>query len=71
MAAKGTIEIDQVMCKGCEVCIAFCPKKSLSVSDKVNAAGYFPAAFDEASECTGCAICAVVCPEAAIEVWRE
>jgi len=71
MAAKGYIEIDQVMCKGCEVCIAFCPKKSMSVSDKVNAAGYFPAAFKEGSECTGCAICAIVCPEAAIEVYRE
>lgn len=71
MAAKGHIEIDEVMCKGCEVCIAFCPKKSLSVSDKINAAGYFPAAFSDGADCTGCAICAVVCPEAAIEVWRE
>jgi 2-oxoglutarate ferredoxin oxidoreductase subunit delta len=41
------------------------------VSEKVNAAGYFPAAFDKNSECTGCAICAVVCPEAVIEVCRE
>lgn len=71
MAAKGYIEIDQGMCKGCEVCIAFCPKKSLSVSDKVNAAGYFPAAFNSGAECTGCAVCAVVCPEAVIEVYRE
>ena len=47
MAAKGYIEIDQVICKGCEICIAFCPKKSLSVSDKINAAGYFPAAFND------------------------
>jgi len=43
----------------------------MSVSDKINPAGYFPAAFKEGSECTGCAICAVVCPEAAIEVYRE
>ena len=71
MAAKGYIEIDQVMCKGCEVCIAFCPKKSMCISGKVNAAGYFPAAFKDGSECTGGAICAVVCPEAAIEVYRE
>ena len=71
MAAKGYIEIDQVMCKGCEICIAFCPKKSMSVSDRINAAGYFPVAFNDGGECTGCAICAVVCPEAAIEVYRE
>jgi 2-oxoglutarate ferredoxin oxidoreductase subunit delta len=71
MAAKGYIEIDQVICKGCEICIAFCPKKSMCVSDKINAAGYFPVAFKDDSECTGCAICAIVCPEAAIEVYRE
>jgi 2-oxoglutarate ferredoxin oxidoreductase subunit delta len=71
MAAKGYIEIDQVMCKGCEICIAFCPKKSMSISDKINAAGYFPVVFNDGCECTGCAICALVCPEAAIEVYRE
>ena len=71
MAAKGSIEIDQVICKGCEIRIAFCPKKSMSISDKINAAGYFPAVFNDGCECTGCAICAIVCPEAAIEVYRE
>jgi 2-oxoglutarate ferredoxin oxidoreductase subunit delta len=71
MAAKGCIEIDQAICKGCEICIAFCPKKSMSISDKINAAGYFPVVFNDGSECTGCAICALVCPEAAIEVYRE
>jgi len=43
----------------------------MSVSDKINAAGYFPAVFNDGCECTGCAICAIVCPEAAIEVYRE
>jgi 2-oxoglutarate ferredoxin oxidoreductase subunit delta len=43
----------------------------MSISDKINAAGYFPVVFNDGSECTGCAICAIVCPEAAIEVYRE
>ena len=68
---KGSISISQELCKGCEICISFCPKKTISRSDKFNAAGYFPAVFDDNSECTGCAVCALVCPEVAIEVYRD
>ena len=66
----GYIEIDQDLCKGCEICIFFCPKGAISLSDKLNASGYLPASFNDKNECTGCAICAVVCPEVAIEVYR-
>lgn len=68
---KGYIEIDRELCKGCELCISFCPKKALSLSDRTNAAGYLTAVFDGDGECTGCAACALVCPEVAIEVYRE
>ena len=68
---KGYIEIDQELCKGCEICISFCPKGTISLSDKFNASGYLPAFFNDNGECTGCAICAVVCPEVAIEVYRD
>lgn len=67
---KGYIEIDQELCKGCQICIAFCPKGSISPSDKLNASGYSPVEFSNNGECTGCAICALVCPEVAIEVYR-
>jgi len=68
---KGTIEISQELCKGCELCISFCPKHLISSSSKLNAAGYLPAVFKDNEECTGCAICALVCPEVAIEVYRD
>lgn len=68
---KGYIEIDQEFCKGCEICISFCPKDVIYSSDKLNAAGYLPASFKTDGECTGCAICALVCPEVAIEVYRD
>jgi 2-oxoglutarate ferredoxin oxidoreductase subunit delta len=68
---KGYIEIDQELCKGCEICMEFCPKKVISPSDKLNASGYLPASFTDNGECTGCATCAVVCPEVVIEVYRE
>ncbi len=67
---KGYIEIDQMLCKGCEICIFFCPKGVIYGSDKLNPSGYQVAVFNDNSECTGCAICAVVCPEVAIEVYR-
>ncbi|HEY49271.1 MAG TPA: ferredoxin family protein [Dehalococcoidia bacterium] len=68
--AKGYIEIDYELCKGCQLCISFCPKDVLSPSNKLNASGYLTVAFNRNGACTGCAICAVVCPEAAIEVYR-
>jgi 2-oxoglutarate ferredoxin oxidoreductase subunit delta len=68
--ANGYIEINQEQCKGCQVCIAFCPKGAITLSDKLTANGYIPVSFNDGSECTGCAICAIVCPEVAIEVYR-
>ncbi len=67
---KGYIEIDQELCKGCQICISFCPKDVISPSDRLNASGYLPVLLDDSGVCTGCAICAVVCPEVAIEVYR-
>lgn len=68
---KGYIEIDGELCKECEICVFFCPKRSISISDKLNASGYRVAAFEDETGCTGCAICALVCPEVAIEVYRD
>lgn len=70
MSVKGRIEIDRELCKGCEICINFCPKKLIISSDKFNASGYQIASFNDSDDCTGCAICALVCPEVAIEVYR-
>jgi 2-oxoglutarate ferredoxin oxidoreductase subunit delta len=67
---KGKIVINQEICKGCELCISFCPKKLITLSDKLNGNGYTPALFKDGGECTGCTSCALVCPEVAIEVYR-
>ena len=68
---KGYIEIDQELCKGCQLCQTFCPKAVIGVHSKVNAAGYVPAVVTGNDNCTGCGVCAIVCPEVAIEVYRE
>ena len=67
---KGYLEIDQELCKGCEICTFFCKKGLISLLEELNTNGYKVASFNDKSECTGCAICATVCPEVAIEVYR-
>ncbi len=64
------ITIDRERCKGCEFCIAFCPKKAIKMGADFNAAGYHPAVFIDERECTGCGFCYQVCPEVAIEVYK-
>jgi 2-oxoglutarate ferredoxin oxidoreductase subunit delta len=68
---RGKIVIDEKFCKGCNLCIEFCPKKLIETSTHLNINSYYPAKFIDNGECNGCAICATVCPEVAIEVYRE
>ncbi len=67
---RGYIEIDGTFCKGCGMCIHFCPQECLALSGGINASGYVTAVCVDRDRCTGCATCALVCPEAAIEVYR-
>ncbi len=73
----GRITLDTELCKACYLCISICPKNLITVSDKLNTKGYYPAEFTDANnkkkdrKCIGCAQCAIVCPDIAIEVFRE
>jgi 2-oxoglutarate ferredoxin oxidoreductase subunit delta len=71
MPVKGWIEVDELFCKGCELCVNACPQHVLSM-DMVHLTpkGYHPVELS-ADGCTGCAICAIVCPEAALTVFRN
>ena len=68
---KGKIIIDTEFCKGCELCVEYCPKDCIQIGENLNAKGYYFAVFDEEKGCNGCATCALMCPETAIEVYRE
>lgn len=71
---KGDIKVDRELCKGCQLCVEFCPKKCIEVSPELNLKGYYPAALKKVEgkdACTGCTICALVCPDLAIEVYRD
>jgi 2-oxoglutarate ferredoxin oxidoreductase subunit delta len=70
MPAKGTIEVNERFCKGCELCVLACPPHVLALDlVRLTSKGYHPASLVNEG-CTGCAICAVTCPEAAITVFR-
>lgn len=67
---KGTVQIEEERCKGCALCIEFCPRDCISLSDELNLKGYFVAAFDESTDCNACRSCALMCPDACIEVSK-
>lgn len=69
---KGRIEINRDVCKGCGLCILFCPRKLIKIGKDLNKQGYLPALFnDPERKCAACVICSRMCPEAAIEVYEE
>lgn len=64
------IKINKDKCKGCLLCVSFCPKKSISVDEKLNRLGVKPVRFVEDAGCAGCAMCVIMCPDCCIEVYK-
>jgi 2-oxoglutarate ferredoxin oxidoreductase subunit delta len=64
-AVRGRVFVQKERCKGCELCIEFCPKSVLARSKDFNAKGYhYPVATNDG--CINCRLCVTVCPEYAI-----
>lgn len=55
-------------CKGCGLCVAACPKKTLYLTEELDRRGLHVVAVRREVACTGCANCAAMCPDAAIEI---
>jgi 2-oxoglutarate ferredoxin oxidoreductase subunit delta len=64
------IIIKQDRCKGCLLCIDFCPKGLIVVDKELNRNGVRPVQFKEAGACLGCSMCALICPDCCIEVYK-
>lgn len=71
MSVNGWIEVSDMYCKGCELCVHACPQEVIDLNmDRLTTKGFHPA-YIVKDGCTGCAICALVCPDSAITVYRE
>ena len=58
---KAKIKVYEKMCKGCEICVAFCPANILEMSGAV-------VIVNNVDKCTKCMFCELRCPDFAITV---
>jgi len=65
------IVISEKWCKGCGICIALCPLKVLSRSDKLSSQGVYQPLLVNGNKCNGCHICQYYCPDFAIYTVTE
>jgi 2-oxoglutarate ferredoxin oxidoreductase subunit delta len=54
--------IERGRCKGCGICVHFCPKKVLVLDGEEKAIAMHP------DDCIACGICEMYCPDLAIEI---
>jgi 2-oxoglutarate ferredoxin oxidoreductase subunit delta len=59
---RHVVSVNRDWCKGCGICVAFCPTKVLGMD------GEEKAAVLRRDDCTGCRLCELRCPDFAIEV---
>ena len=69
--AKFHLEFNKDKCKGCELCVSFCPKKLIAMSGSINNKGYVTAVIEHEEECVGCLSCATMCPDGVISIYKE
>ena len=66
------VSINELICKGCGLCVRSCPKNVLALSrSRLNPKGYHPAEVTDQASCIGCASCARTCPDVAIRIEKE
>ncbi len=62
------ITIDRMCCKGCDICIAICPRKIFVRSKKRNGYGTNMPEAQNQDNCSVCRMCERMCPDGAINV---
>lgn len=58
------IRIIRRFCKGCRICVEFCPTKTLELDDRFKVVVAYP------ERCIGCRMCELRCPDLAISVKK-
>ncbi|MDD4503765.1 MAG: 4Fe-4S binding protein [Clostridiaceae bacterium] len=57
--ANDKIVIKPAWCKGCGICVAFCPTKALALKNE-------KVVMNDVDKCTQCGLCELRCPDYAI-----
>jgi 2-oxoglutarate ferredoxin oxidoreductase subunit delta len=69
---KGYVRVEDIVCKGCALCTAACPKDIMEINENYfNAKGYHVAQCKDSNLCIACGMCATICPDSAITVEAE
>lgn len=68
---KGIVSFKEERCKGCQLCVKFCPVHIIALNkDKVNNKGYTPAGILNMDKCVACKNCETICPDLVISVEK-
>lgn len=59
---KKVLSINREWCKGCGICVEFCPKDALAIDEMDKAELAYP------EKCDSCGMCELRCPDLAIEL---
>jgi 2-oxoglutarate ferredoxin oxidoreductase subunit delta len=57
--------IHRPWCKGCGICVAFCPKNVLELNEEEKVIS------PRIEDCIYCSLCEIRCPDFAIQVYKE
>lgn len=63
--------VDKDKCKGCELCVFYCPSKCFQLSSELNKRGVLFPEIKKGVKCVGCGICFLMCPDTCIEVHKD
>jgi 2-oxoglutarate ferredoxin oxidoreductase subunit delta len=53
------------------LCVRYCPRDVLEVSDEMNEKGYHPPRAVHPERCVACRLCELLCPEFCIYIVEE
>jgi 2-oxoglutarate ferredoxin oxidoreductase subunit delta len=63
--------VNEEFCKGCGICVHFCPRQAIVLSQDFNAKGVNVPVPAHMENCSGCRLCELYCPDFAIAIREE